>query len=421
MNKLSNSLVNPLNERLEPNLTTIGCFGIFTNLILLMMDLINPELLNFPTPVCFIGIAFGFILLIHKLLKNINEYFLYTILICSLMFLMPYEYILLLLLNQKIVFLHMVLIAVLGLYATIITIHWISPTIICGSLMAFGTMTLINLPHTLDTQLLITAYSSLIVLFTLSVFDHKRRNLEEEHRQYMKMIAGGIAHELKTPVVSISLTMKGISKFLPKLIASYKASDPSSASNSISDKHLHTLIHSTASVKQSTSEALMVIEMFLLKIKGVKTLTKNQHSIKNLINQALNAFPMTEGQRELITFNESNDFNIYANDLAIKHIINNLLKNALFQITKSHRGSITISLKKEPHCNLVFFKDTATGIKPEDLEHIFEKFFTKTEGGTGLGLSFCQETMQDFGGSITCTSELHQYTEFVLKFPVVSK
>jgi len=71
----------------------------------------------------------------------------------------------------------------------------------------------------------------------------------------------------------------------------------------------------------------------------------------------------------------------------------------------------------DPHAIIV--EDTGTGILPQNLKRIFERFYTTTESGhgSGIGLSFCKMVMDGLGGSITCESEFGVYTRFTLLFP----
>jgi len=63
--------------------------------------------------------------------------------------------------------------------------------------------------------------------------------------------------------------------------------------------------------------------------------------------------------------------------------------------------------------------DNGKGIQPEDLEHIFDPFFTKREvgEGMGLGLSICHRIVDSHGGGITVRSSPGERTEFLLSFP----
>jgi len=71
-------------------------------------------------------------------------------------------------------------------------------------------------------------------------------------------------------------------------------------------------------------------------------------------------------------------------------------------------------------------QDTGTGIAPEHLPYIFERFYradpsrTRATGGTGLGLAVVKQMVQAHGGQITVASQQGQGTRFTLTLPVVS-
>jgi signal transduction histidine kinase len=66
----------------------------------------------------------------------------------------------------------------------------------------------------------------------------------------------------------------------------------------------------------------------------------------------------------------------------------------------------------------VAVRDTGTGIPPENLDRIFEPFFTSKEGGTGLGLAIARQIAADHGGSLTCESAHGRGTIFRLILPI---
>ena len=69
---------------------------------------------------------------------------------------------------------------------------------------------------------------------------------------------------------------------------------------------------------------------------------------------------------------------------------------------------------------LIKIKDNGMGIKPENLNKIFESFWTtKPVGeGLGLGLHMAKEIIEDHGGSIKVESEVREWTEFTITLPV---
>jgi signal transduction histidine kinase len=62
--------------------------------------------------------------------------------------------------------------------------------------------------------------------------------------------------------------------------------------------------------------------------------------------------------------------------------------------------------------------DTGCGIRPEDLAHIFEPYFTTKPSGTGLGLAIAHNILEAMGAEIAVQSVLGTGTTFTLKVPV---
>lgn len=62
-------------------------------------------------------------------------------------------------------------------------------------------------------------------------------------------------------------------------------------------------------------------------------------------------------------------------------------------------------------------EDTGTGIPPEELEHIFERFVSGFSHGSGLGLPICKELMEQMGGTIEISSEVGLGTTVWLTLP----
>ena len=67
--------------------------------------------------------------------------------------------------------------------------------------------------------------------------------------------------------------------------------------------------------------------------------------------------------------------------------------------------------------SMVTVSDTGSGIPPEQLERIFDPFFSTKSGGTGLGLAFTLQVVQEHGGTIQCQSEAGRGTTFAVRLP----
>lgn len=106
----------------------------------------------------------------------------------------------------------------------------------------------------------------------------------------------------------------------------------------------------------------------------------------------------------------------------LKRVFQNLLSNAL-KYTPSG-GSVTVRLWMDEQFIHIRFEDTGIGIPPEDLPHIFEKFYRVKEQqhqaaeGTGLGLAIVKEIIEQHGGSINVSSVVNQGSQFEVQLPL---
>jgi two-component system NtrC family sensor kinase len=67
----------------------------------------------------------------------------------------------------------------------------------------------------------------------------------------------------------------------------------------------------------------------------------------------------------------------------------------------------------------IIFEDTGIGIREENLQKIFNPFFSTRSDGTGLGLSITKNIVEQHGGKIEVESQINVGTKFVIKLPTV--
>ena len=101
-------------------------------------------------------------------------------------------------------------------------------------------------------------------------------------------------------------------------------------------------------------------------------------------------------------------------------IVINLASNALRAMPDG--GQLDIMVSKTTSCKVyIDVKDTGTGIAPEDLPHIFERFFKKSEKGLGLGLAIVRELVEAHKGTISVSGEPGKGAWFLIELPNVKE
>ena len=101
----------------------------------------------------------------------------------------------------------------------------------------------------------------------------------------------------------------------------------------------------------------------------------------------------------------------------VRHALTNVLQNALQATPKGKEVRLLVRLDKGA-LNMVV-EDEGSGIPKEQLERIFQPFFTTKPQGTGLGLAITRRIVQDHGGEIKVESEQGTGTRFSMSFPAL--
>jgi len=124
---------------------------------------------------------------------------------------------------------------------------------------------------------------------------------------------------------------------------------------------------------------------------------------------------------------ETNLFPVYADELQLSQIIQNLVLNGIQAMENG--GTIQIEGKnatissqdmqsiKEGEYVVISIVDTGKGIPPDEINKIFDPYFTTKSNGTGLGLAICLSLVRKLEGTITVESKVNQGTRFSVYLP----
>ncbi len=233
----------------------------------------------------------------------------------------------------------------------------------------------------------------------------------------MKSLSGTIAHEMRSPLNTITLAIDAIKAMLPEQREADSGNDgsvtiPSAALSGIRD----IIDQGDETIRRSNK----IIDSILASLNGseidrrqFKRLAAAQTVIAAIENFGFGA----PEDRILVHTDVSRDFDFLGDRDLLTHTLFNLLGNALYYRSKPG-FRIDINLETDQHGNRIIIRDKGPGVPVDKREAIFDQFYTYGKsGGNGLGLSFCRRVAESFGGSIVCRSTLGEWTEFVINLP----
>jgi signal transduction histidine kinase len=151
---------------------------------------------------------------------------------------------------------------------------------------------------------------------------------------------------------------------------------------------------------------------------GILSMTIEPTKIAPVVRDSINRIQGVH-QEMKITSELNPDLPIVAIDSTrIAQVLNNMLSNAYKYAPSS---DVVIRCQPQENMILVEVKDNGSGIPPEHLAHLFERFYrvpsNSTARGTGLGLYICRKIIEAHGGEIGVMSELGVGTRFYFTIP----
>jgi signal transduction histidine kinase len=103
----------------------------------------------------------------------------------------------------------------------------------------------------------------------------------------------------------------------------------------------------------------------------------------------------------------------------LRQVLLNLLENARQAMPEG--GRLTLGCERDPLAGVTIqVCDTGCGIRPENLDRIFDAFFSTKSAGTGLGLAIVKQTVEAAGGRIRVDSQVDRGTCFEINLPLAA-
>ena len=248
------------------------------------------------------------------------------------------------------------------------------------------------------------------VLFYFFLKEHlvKIRNAERkaiENDRLKTAFIQNISHEIRTP-------MNGIIGFAGLL-------QNDNLSKSQKDQYLEIITKSSEQLLKIVNE---VLEISLIE-SGCMNLNEEQLSLNRLMDEIHKYFSPTIKKEIEFTLEKGlphNEIIILADEFKLRQTLNNLIHNA---VKFTYKGRISFGYLIKDKSIEFYVKDTGIGIKNEDYDKVFDRFFQsetnieKVYEGVGLGLAICKGNITLMQGTIWLQSKVSEGSEFHFTIP----
>ena len=235
--------------------------------------------------------------------------------------------------------------------------------------------------------------SNSTVLSYVTMFDSLWKQSElyeklEAHDRMQREFINIAAHELRTPTQSIL----GYSELLQDDPGEHSAEMLKSLTrNAYRLQALITDILDVARIEAGT----LILERQNVDLRDI--ITTAISDVENQLKVSGKRIEISYSHKQIQPAREKKEIIIYADKDRILQVLSNLLSNAL-KFTKE--GTIEITTTKEDNEVIVKVRDSGSGIDSEIFPRLFEKFASKSEKGTGLGLFLSKNITEAHGGRI---------------------
>lgn len=244
-------------------------------------------------------------------------------------------------------------------------------------------------------------------------FEEMRRQLKQsvqtqlQYEENRKELLSSISHDLRTPITTIKGYVEGIR-------------DGVAVSKDKLEKYLDMIHTKTVALDRLVDELFLYSKLDLNKVPFSFQRIEIEPHLQELIREM--RFDLELKQIRLVTAFPDKPVYVVADVEKLKRVVMNIIDNSVRYMDKENKV-ITLVVTEQSDSATIEIRDNGQGILPEQLPHIFEKFYRAgpTNGsdkkGSGLGLAIARQLVEGQGGAIGATSEWGQGTSifFTLK------
>ena len=244
-----------------------------------------------------------------------------------------------------------------------------------------------------------TVWGTIILCRDLTEVQSLKREVETSRRlASLGRLAAGVAHEIRNPLSSI----KGFATYFKERYRD----------NPDDQKTSEIMIQEVDRLNRVITQLLEFARPPVIQKKRASLQSLIQHSLKMIERQA------SAKEIQVLSHLPSDMKEVDLDPDGINQVLLNLYLNAIEAMERG--GTLTVSLYREERSPWVkiMVSDTGTGISKEDLEHVFDPYFTTKQSGTGLGLAIVHKIIEAHRGEVRAESEIGRGTTVSVLLPV---
>lgn len=241
---------------------------------------------------------------------------------------------------------------------------------------------------------------------TLAVSLNAHIENEKKYKEFLKNTISDISHQLKTPLSALYI----YNEIIQSEIAQSENID-------------ETTLKKCICKSENELDRIQTLVQNLLKITkldaGAITLILEKEKISSLMQNVMESFEVRAAlEHKVIQIKGSEQTTLHCDRNWMQEAISNLIKNALDHTGAG--GKIIIGWQVMPSLTRITVEDNGVGIPPEDIHHIFKRFYrsksSKDKQGLGLGLPLAKSIVENHGGIMGVESDKGNGSIFTMDF-----
>jgi signal transduction histidine kinase len=217
-----------------------------------------------------------------------------------------------------------------------------------------------------------------------------------------RTLVADVAHELRTPLTNLRCQIEALQDGLQPA----------------DEEALRSLHEETLLLSRLVSD----LQDLALAESGQLPLHRGPVAVREAVEAALTAVrPVARARGVLLREELDGDCVVDADRERLGQVLRNLLANAVTHTPGG--GTVAVAARATGHEVVIEVRDTGSGIPPEHLAHVFDRFYrgdpsrSRATGGAGLGLAIVKQLVEAHGGTVTAESAPEEGARFTVRLP----